>query len=279
MRFLVICSPGIGDLTILHIVSHHLKLAGHEVSTVTPHRFGKWLDGYQFGEIESPDAIFLQHDNSPASHRLREQNNVYSFFGAYNPSKHGPLKKGLDFVSNPNETIVDNVVLCLKELFGIKASKDNGLRPPLGLIHRRHLKRIAINAQSNERFRIWPLAKFEAFASWAKSQGFEPVFIPQFPSLEELLSFIYESGYFLGNDSGPAHLASCLKIPHLVIGKGEKHMRFWRPGWGYGDVITPPKWIPNWKGFRIRENYWNRFIFSKSVINRFNDMILKNNFI
>lgn len=274
MRFLVICSPGVGDLAILHIVSHHLKLAAHEVSTITPHCFGKWLDGYQFGKVDS-DAIFLQHDNTPFSHELRKQENVYTFFGSHQPKKHGPLKPGFDFVADPEKTMVDNVIASLQSLFGIEASSDNGLRPPKGLVHRRYEKRIAIHATSGTPFRNWPLKKFQKMASWATSVGFEPVFLPQFPCLEELLSFIYESGYFLGNDSGPGHLASCLNIPHLIIGRDEKHMRHWRPGWGHGHVITPPQWIPNWKGFRVRENYWSNFISTSSVINSFKSNVLR----
>ncbi|MBX7067734.1 MAG: hypothetical protein K1X28_10965 [Parachlamydiales bacterium] len=276
MKFSVVCSPGVGDLAILHIASHHLKKAGHEVVTVSPHRFGKWLQGYQFGEIGNPDAIFLQYGNDPDSAALRQNNNVYTFFGSHHISKHGPLKPGFDFVADLNRTMVDNVVKSLKTLFGIEASNENGFCPPQGLVHRRFSERIAIHTTSGSPFRNWPKEKFEAFAKWARDQGFEPMFLPQFPTLEALTSFIYESGYFLGNDSGPGHIASCLKIPHLIIGREERHMRHWRPGWGHGAVITPPKWIPNWKGFRLREKYWSKFISSRDVINSFKDIILGN---
>lgn len=273
MKFSVICSPGVGDLAIMHIVSHHLVLSGNQVITVTPHRFGKWLSGYQFNEIESSDATFLQYDNTPRSKQIREKNNVFTFFGSHKISKHGPLKPGYDFVADPNKTMVDNIVSSLKTLLNIDATSDNGLRPPKGLIYRRFSKRIAIHTTSGNPFRNWPEKKFQIFANWALSEGFEPIFLPQFPSLEELISFIYESGYFLGNDSGPAHIASCLRIPNLTIGRDEKHMRHWRPGWG-GSVITPPKWVPNWKGLRLRENYWRSFITTKSVINLFKHTVL-----
>ncbi len=269
MKFCVVCSPGVGDLAILHIVSHHLKQSGHEVITVTPHRFGKWLEGYQFGELEPCDAIFLQYDNTERAALIRQQGLVYTFYGSHQLLKHGPLKPGFDFVADPNQTMVDNVVRSLKTLFGIEASSDNGMRPPSGLEFRKFQKRIAIHTTSGSSFRNWPLKKFQQFANWAAKEGFEPVFLPQFPHLEELISFIYESGFFLGNDSGPGHLASCLKIPHLVIGRDERHMRHWRPGWGHGTILTPPKWVPNWKGFRLRENHWSRFISAKKVIHTF----------
>ncbi|MDE3047196.1 MAG: hypothetical protein KGI83_02475 [Verrucomicrobiota bacterium] len=254
----------------MHIASHHLKQAGHDVTTVSPHRFGKWLQGYQFGDLTPCDAIFLQYGNNDASKRIREEHqNVYTFFGSHKPEKQGPLRGGFDFVADLNRTMVDNIIACLAALFGIQASSDNGFRPPDGLIHRRFAKRIAIHATSGDVFRNWPQTKFQKFAQWAAAEGFEPVFLPHFPSLEELASFIYESGYFVGNDSGPGHIASCLKIPHLIIGREERHMRHWRPGWGYGEILTPPKWVPNGKGFRWREKYWSKFIFTKDAIRGF----------
>ncbi len=274
MRFSVVCSPGVGDLIILHIVSHHLSTMRHEVTTVTPHHFGKWLEGYRFGELEKSDAIFLQHSNTERDRNLKKMENTYTFFGSHNVLKHGPLNPGFDFVADHNRTMVDNIVTCLKTLFGIEGSPDNGFRPPKGVVHRRYPKRIAIHTSSGNPFRNWPEEKFKTFARWAESKGFEPVFLSKFPSLEDLTSFIYESGYFLGNDSGPGHIASCLKIPHLIIGRDEKHMRHWRPGWSRGIIMTPPRWIPNWKGFRIREKFWSSFISSRSVINCFNDMVL-----
>lgn len=275
MKFSVVCAPGVGDAVILHIVSHHLVLAGHEVVTVTPHRFGKWLEGYSFdSKLNDCDAIFLQHDNSPFAEAVRQKKEVYTFYGSHKVSKHGPLRSGFDFVSDGNRTMVGNIVAALKDLFGIEASSDNGMRAPMGLVHRRFQKRVAIHTTSGNPSRNWPEEKFARFAEWASAKGLEPVFLPHFKSLEELCSYIYESGYFLGNDSGPGHIASRLKIRNLIIGREEKHMRHWRPGWGFGEIITPPKWVPNWKGFRLRENQWKRFISIKSVINKFNDMVL-----
>lgn len=274
MKFTVVCSPGVGDLAILHIVSHHLKKAGCDVVTVSPHRFGKWLQGYEFGELGSTDAIFLQYGNTPESAKIRQKDNVFTFFGSYSENKHGPLKPGFDFIADLNRTMVDNIVECMKTLLKIQATSDNGFTPPKDLVHRRFPKRVAIHTTSGSPFRNWPKKKFENFAKWVADQGLEPVFLPQFPTLEALTSFIYESGYFLGNDSGPGHIASCLKIPHLIIGREERHMRHWRPGWGHGAIITPPKWVPNWKGFRLREKYWSSFISTKDVINAFKDIAL-----
>src|SRR5205823_6117307 len=57
------------------------------------------------------------------------------------------------------------------------------------------------------------------------------------PSLPHLAALIYESGYVIGNDSLPGHLASNLGIPHLIIADDEKRMRLWRPDWLRGELV------------------------------------------
>ncbi len=274
MKIAVVCSPGIGDAVILHIASHHLTLAGFEVITDTPHRFEQWLSGYQFGKWSDCDAIFLQHENSPRAREIHQCNKpVYTFYGSHQLQKHGPLRPGFDYVCDPNQTMVANVISSLQQLFHVSATPDNGFRPPEGIVHRRYKKRVAIHTTSGDPKRNWPAEKFLKVAKWLKSEGYEPSVIPHFPSLDDLASFIYESGFFLGNDSGPGHLASCLEIPHLIIGREERHMRLWRPGWDSGEIAVPPRWVPNWKGFRIRETHWEKWITARRVIRTFRNIL------
>lgn len=272
MKIAVVCAPGIGDALIMHIASYHLAMAGFDVTTVTPHRFGKWLEGYKFGEGADCEAIFLQHDNSTRAKEIHACNKqVYTFYGSHVLSKHGPLRIGYDYVCNQNQTMVDNILASLKLLFNIPATPDNGFRPPLGLLHRRHTKRVLIHHTSNEWKKNWPKRKFTNCAQWLKEEGYEPSFLPLFPTLEDLASHIYESGFFLGNDSGPGHLASLLQIPHLIIGPDERQMRFWRPGWKPSEIIVPPRWIP-----RKWRKYWKNFITTNRVINRLKIKVLNN---
>ncbi len=277
MKIAVICAPGVGDALILQIASHHLSLAGHEVIHVTPHDFGRWLPNCKKDDAIDCDAIFLQHDNSTKAEEIRQSNcAVYTFYGSHHPPKHGALKAGFDYVCNPDQTMVDNVVAAIQILFHLPANKENGLTPFGDLIHRKHIKRVVIHTTSGDPNRNWPEKKFIKVAKWLDSQGFEPCFLPLFPNLEDLISFIYESGYFIGNDSGPGHIASCLKVPYLVIGREKKHMRHWRPDWGCGEVVTPPNWVPNWKGFRMRERKWKSFITINKVTKKLKSSVLKN---
>lgn len=269
MKIGVVCAPGIGDALILHIASHHLALRGFEVITDTPHRFGKWLSGYSFGAAEC-DTIFLQHDNSPKAKEIHASSKqVYTFYGSHQESKHGPLREGFDFVADPNVSMVDNMVQCLQTLFSIPATKDNGFRPPPGLVHRKNLRKVLIHTTSRDPQKNWPLPKFLKVAAWLESKGYEPTLLPHLPSLEELAATIYESGCFLGNDSGPGHIASLLDIPHLIIAREERQMRLWQPGWRQGAIALPPTW-------KFFQNRWKTFVTTKNVINKLKIRVLCN---
>lgn len=274
MKISVIPLSGLGDTVVMHIASYHLKKAGHDVATVSPYRFGRWLEDSHFeSELVDSDAIFIQSNHSERPLTLRKtRKEVYTFFESpkvlKRVAKEMPYLEKYDYVADGNRTMVDNVILALKQLFGIDATPENGFKPFEGLVYRRHNKRVVIHTTSGSIDKNWPTEKFNQFADWATSIGLEPVLLPRFGSLEELFTFLYESGYFIGNDSGPGHVASCLKIPALTIAKAEKIMRLWRPGWG-GELVVPPKWIPNFKGLRISKRFWRSFIPAKAVIRRF----------
>jgi heptosyltransferase III len=271
----IVCSAGVGDALIFHIAAYHLRAAGFDVAISTSHSFGRWLPSYPEIDLAACDAIFLQHNDLPKTREISSlPKPIYTFYGSHQPDKHGPLKVGFDYICDPERTMVDNVVAALQTLFGISATKENGLRPPASLIHRRYKKRVAIHTTSAVPDKNWPLDNFLRVARWLEAEGYEPVILPLFPTLEDLVSFIYESGTFVGNDSGPGHIASCLAVPHLIIGRAEKHMKFWRPGWTTGEIATPPSWLPNWKGFRLRETNWKQFVTAKNVIKKLKTNVL-----
>lgn len=267
---------------IFHTASYQLLNKGYRVTTFTDHRFGGWLKEFIFAkqpnldQIEETfsdyDAIFLQHDNSPKARAIHALNKpVYTFYGSHVLPKHGPLRLGRDYVCDPNQSMVENVLLSLKSLFRLtQISSEMGFKPLPGLIHRRKTNQVLIHTRSSKEEKMWPKSKFQKVAQWLKSIHLEPLFLPDYPTLEDLASAIYETGYFIGNDSGPGHIASALKIPHLIIGKEEREMRLWRPGWLPGRIITPSQWIPDW---RLLRPYWKRFISTNKVIHNFNKIL------
>ena len=64
-------------------------------------------------------------------------------------------------------------------------------------------------------------------------------FIPLFPTIGDLASYIYESTLFVGNDSGPAHLASALNIPTVTI-MFHKRNFYWRPDFSQPNIVILP---------------------------------------
>ncbi|HSX13743.1 MAG TPA: hypothetical protein VLE96_04900 [Chlamydiales bacterium] len=271
-RIAVVTASGLGDGLIFHIFSHNLTKAGFDVVTFNPHlpNFGKWLHGYQFATddlFEGFDAIILQHDNSAKHERIKQlKKKVYCFYGSHQEAKHGALKAS-DFVCDLSKTIVENTQTALRQWFGLH-SLENGLTPPQGLTFRKYPKRVVIHPDSSNAEKNWPSERYKLVADALKKAGYHPVFIteenrPLFPKLEDLASFIYESGAFLGTDSGPGHLASYLHIPTVTIASCPKHMLHWRPGWGYHCVITPPSFVTYFKYLRSK---WKSFINTKYVI-------------
>ena len=173
--------------------------------------------------------------------------------------------------------MVENIYAACLQWFG-STSEGNGLIPPQGLIHRKYPRRVAIHPTSSEKNRNWPWRKFDLVAKKLQNLGYHPIFLVEqgdrhwLSSLEALASFLYESGAFLGNDSGPGPLASYLNIPSLILGKNEKHLRLWRPGWRPAEVITPPRWSSYWKGSRER---WQWFISTRRVVKNLTLKVLK----
>lgn len=296
MKIAIVCASGIGDALIFHAAAHAFVQRGWEAATFSDHltSFGSWLcpNIPYFPQpplhalsqsFASFDAIFLQHDNSPKAFSIQKlQTPVYTFYGSHVPTKHGILRESQDYVCDTAKTMVANVDLACHKFFDVTIHGAVGLTPPKQLIHRRHSKQIAIHASASTLEKRWPKEKFLKVSKWLTTEGFNPIFLsspqeqsewggPLLHTLEDLTSVIYESGGFLGNDSGPAHLASLLNIPHLVIGGTGLQMPLWTTGWYPGHLIVPPRKFMNLKYLRRK---WHIFISTKRVINNLKHNVL-----
>ena len=296
-RAAVVCASGIGDGLIFHILSYHLQSKlGMEVTTFSDPlpSFGSWLpSGFsfapqpytpeQFEALCHYDAVFLQYDNSPkaaAIRALRPRCNLHILYGTYLPEKHGPLHPN-DFAFQEGLTVADN--LCT----AVQASKETGFTPPPGLLHRRYPKRVAIHPMNQDPTQRWSKKRFLLLFQQLQKEGFEPFFLTspseapewqaiQSPTLESAASLIYESGFFIGNNSGPSHLASLLQIPSLIISKGAKQWQKWAPSWLPATPVSP-RFVPNFKGMRWREDKWQYFISTSRVLNTFRNITKRDN--
>jgi heptosyltransferase-3 len=300
-QFAIICAEGIGDGLITSIAAHNLRKQGHLVTLFSPHLhlFGSYLEPgnylplpQNFEEaLKSFDAIILQFEDSKKAKEilsLRKKGFViYLIYTNYRLSKHGPLDENFDFPVDETKPMVHNLCNAVKKLFHIEGSSQNCLPPRLETTHRKYQKRVLIHPTSSREDKNWRKKRFLKLGDKLEKLGFEPMFIlspkertswpeninaPHFESLEKLVPVIYESRFFIGNDSGPAHLASYYQIPHIIVAQG-RQMPLWSTGWLPPRILTPPRLVPNIKKMRLREEKWAYFISTKRVVSAFLDLL------
>lgn len=91
--------------------------------------------------------------------------------------------------------------------------------------------------------KTWPADRFAAVAQWLAARGVAPVFIggPQddlrpfaawrtlaAAPLEEIKNHLAGASLFIGNDSGPAHMAAAFGVPSAIV-FGSSDVNAWRP--------------------------------------------------
>lgn len=180
-----------------------------------------------------------------------------------------------DCLIDPGISVADNLRNLVKNVLRLPhVVTRSPLTVPAGLTFRAHPKRVVIHPTSGRVSKNWPAAKFVKLALHLKRRGFEPVVVPgahdldgwgelavqDFATLDALARFIYESVALVGNDSGLGHLASALRIPTLVICRRQAVAKLWAPSFLRGKVLTPPSWIPNIRGLRLRDRHWHKFV-------------------
>ncbi len=280
------------------ISSHHLRSCGYEVETFHPafQQLSKWFPEHDFlGEVPwealpSYDLIIVENDNGSIVKRLtalRPKIKLSVFYPTYQAAKHGNLDH-LDRKFDPTLPMADNIAAGTATLLTLPhISKNNGLN-----VHAQPLlfpRRVIIHPFSSQPKKNWYLTRYFKLAEALQQQGFEPLFVMSkqelnkgqfsdhyhqaFSELASLAKVVGESGYMIGNDSLLGHLASNLGLPTLIIADCSERMKLWRPGWKKGEVITPPQWLPNWKGLRIKENHWQKFISVEAVLQRFQVLV------
>lgn len=305
----VVCAKGIGDGLLMMIASHRLRHAGYTVVTYhnSLHELAAWFPDHTFKkqnpdidlkqEFLPYDLVVLQNDNSSMSKELIDLyrrgtlRSLSVFYSSYEKGKHAPLTSW-DRVFDQKRSMVSNIAVSISSLLqSYETSTNNGIIPPETLEHRKHLHRVIIHPTSSKQEDMWPKEKFLDLAYTLKERGFEVVFsvaphekaswqdvvtagfaLPDFPTLNDLARFMYESGFVIGNDSLCGHLASNMQIPTLIISDCFKRMRMWRPGWLKGVVLTPYRFIPNFKGSRMRLRRWKDFITSRRVLAAFKEI-------
>lgn len=302
LRQAIFSCLGLGDGLISLVLAQNLSLNGCQATVFHPFlsSLQSWFPGIKladfstFEEIESQlpsyKSFYVFYERSKRMHALisyceanfrtlRILNPIATERCNYPYWEEGKFNGTRPFVENL-------VTFCKEELCLSEATKSNGITPPSHLQHRLHPKRIVFHPTSSKLEKNWLIDCYILLAKQLAQLGYEPVFIlskeereryavqsPFFASLHEIASFIYESGYMIGNDSGIGHLASCLGLPTVTICRNMRTALFWRPSWTRGRVITPPKWLPNCKGMRLRDRFWQKWISVNQVLQTFLQLV------
>lgn len=306
MKIAIVCAQGLGDALLMMIVAHQFKLSGYKPTVF--HNYAKELTLLfkdicilpypSLDQLEQTLAAFehviIENDHSKRAYYLfelreaKKLNNLIFFF----PTASSKFQKG-DFIFDPRIPIASNICRACQTVLQLQnATKENGIFIPKG-IYRRFAKRIVIHPTSNDPKRNWFSSQFLALAYRLQSKGYYISFsvspsertdwlhiekagfeLPSFYNLSKIADYLYESGFFIGNDSGVGHLASNLGIPTLTISGNPKRVRLWRPDWHMGHIVTVPFPLPNFKGLYlpIRENFWQYFISVSRTLKAFHKL-------
>jgi ADP-heptose:LPS heptosyltransferase len=105
--------------------------------------------------------------------------------------------------------------------------------------------------------KTWPSERFLSLAGQLKNAGYEPIFIGAASDnlspfrafrtisgapLSDIKSLLATASLFIGNDSGPAHMAAAFGLPVVVI-FGPSDPEIWGPWRTASEVITTPDGI------------------------------------
>lgn len=308
MKCLVVSQKGLGDGLISLILSNNLYLNNNETLTFNDGKL-KELQGWfshlpieNFPDIsrvlsiyQTFDKIFVFYDSSDLFIQAlinEGKKNYPDKIKVIHPSFSKSNGKQLyyeDALFRRDISMADNLENFCKDILKLeKVTKDNGISSPNDLISRKYERRIILHPTSAKEGRSWPRKKFLKLYLMLKKEGLDPCFVMSsmeeklwrkeasdffkikgFENYDCLASYVFESGYFIGNDSGVGHLASSLNLPVLCISRSKRTIDLWRPGWGRVEVIYPYNFIPNIGGFRLRDKKWKYFISVKRVFRKF----------
>lgn len=310
----VFCHGGLGDGIVSMVLSNNFHLNHWETHTYHntlrslqswfPHLPicaypeksdpSKWIDEFDlllvFHNDTHPFVLdLIEEGKSRSSEKVKV---IYPY-----PSKRifqNPYYRDAQF--NPSISIVDNLYFFCKKVMNLeKTTKNNGIIAPRQFELQKHKNRVVFHVSSSREGKNWPIEKFVSLGKKLQKEGFgvsilagieehqKPFFflqkegfsVPSFRSLSELASHIYESGYLIGNDSGLGHMASSMGLDTVTIGRRKSVALFWKPGWGSNTYITPYTWIPNFSGWRFRDQNWKSLISVKRVYRGFKKLLVK----
>ncbi len=275
-----VMSPALGDSLNLLLIAHNLVLAGWQVEIFGNHAWSlaRWFPHLSMkpalGEEEARDrladfgVVVQMHRDRPLK-QLR----------AWHP---GFVDLHDVEYADDGRCIAHRFAAFAARHFGLPTVEiSNGMRAPPELQHRRHAQRVAVHPEASTADKRWLARRFIGLAQRLSGEGFAPEFVVadgersrwlplastapplcSFRETADLAAWLYESGWFIGNDSGLGHLASALGIPTLTVFRRRRVAQRWRPGFQCGEIVLPPWWVPT---AGLKEKWWREAISVRRV--------------
>ena len=308
LRAAILSSAGIGDGLMMLIAAHHLFRRGYHVTLFQDalHELERWFPYCHFAEQHSlhaqqalhfdADVLIVQYDHRPSTRALIEKARKHPFlrvivyYPAYDQNHLLPEFGEEDAFFSPDHTMVDNIALALQQQWPSgEKTVNNGMKIPKRVQGMRRFHGVVLHPTSTTSVRTWTKDKFLKVGKKLRRCGMEVaicvhpkerdawktegLYVPKLATLDDVAQLLVGAKLVIGNESGIGHLASNLGVRTLIISGCARRMRLWRPGWTLGDVITPPRWVPNCKKCRLRTKKWQRFIRPQTVLSRALKMI------
>ncbi len=295
MKAAVISSSSLGDGLLMLIGAFYLKQNGYQVTVF--HRLmsemSSFFPDYDFqpypekmSDLKSFDLVVMEYQPpAPIADFKKEHASLKNIY-LLCPRPIDIPAHPRNILFQPDKSMAQNIALAMEKILNQKEFFPiNGIAPPKDLTHQKYPERILLHPLSNSPLKNWRKKKFLQLYAQLQNRGLKPVFImapheehmwkkekvkiKTFPNYHELAAYIYESGFLIGNDSGPAHLASNLAIPSLVVAGNRRKMQLWRADFYPTRLIFPTPFIPNFKYFKIKDYYWPYFVSTKRVFKAF----------
>jgi len=293
-RIAIIPAKGVGDALLFSILANNAKKSGARVTIF--HRFADELRpilNEEFsvlpelpereleGTLSEFTVTYFQNDHSALAYKLHSlRKNELGDIRFILP-KPSPLYKNQDIELNPLKTMVENLCDASFQLFG-RTGISNG-SPLFQTWNGQSSRLVYLHPFSGSPLKNWTLARYIELAKRLEKKGFSPVFLCkeedaeklQTPfshvicgSLQELASLLRNAHAFVGNDSGPGHLASLIGVPTITVGGNSHQLKLWKPGWAKNILCTPHLPLPNFKGIglTVRDHYWQYFVSVQRIV-------------
>jgi heptosyltransferase-3 len=291
----LVLSARLGDSLLFMSLANNLRRDGRAVTVFSTqmHALLRWFPSWDIQPVPAADRaaqVLGAFDAVVQMHAVRpfviaELPSVrFSCFEDWHHSSRKLLR------AHGSPALLGELGVYAQEVFGVAGWEvHNGNVAPAALRHRAREKRVVIHPTAGAPEGCWPRHKYARLAHALTLRGFTPEFVveprdraawlggasPQAfifveaSTLDELAAHIYESGWFIGSDSGVGHLASACGIATVTICERLRNMRRWKPGWAKA-VVAQPLWLPS---SGLRRRYWRQAMTVGRVMRAFDQAV------